>query len=70
MQNPEFQRMYEKLLGALEVSHAEQQALLQATDEAYVFLDEANESLTDEQYLAIKVVLGEAETRLGRYFGM
>ena len=70
MHNAEFKQMYDKLLGALEVSHAEQQALLQATDEAYAFLDAANESLTDEQYLAIKVMLGEAETRLGRYFGM
>lgn len=66
----DYESIYNRLLQALKESPDEQQALLRMTDEAFAFLDEAGEALTDEQYLSIKVLLGEAETRLARYFGM
>ena len=65
-----YQTVYGALLDALKVSHDEQLALLAATDAAYAFLEAETPVLSDSQYLGLKVLLGEAETRLGRYFGM
>ena len=68
--HPEFPTIYQTLLKALQNAPYEQLELLATVDATYAFLDEAGEDLSDEDWLSAKVLLGEAETILGRYFGM
>ena len=64
-----YQEIYNALQAALSAGFRQQIALVGATESAYELL-EVNEDLTDEQILGLRVLLAQAETQLGRYFGM
>jgi hypothetical protein len=68
--HPGFPAIYQALLKALQNAPYEQLELLQQTDITYAFIEEAGDDLSDEDLLSAKILLGEAETILGRYFGM
>lgn len=64
-----YQEIYDRLSEALAAGFRRQIDLVSATEAAYEALEE-NEELTDEQMLGLRVLLAQAETQLGRYFGM
>lgn len=68
--HPEFPTVYQTLLEALQKAPYEQLELLAVVDATYAFLEESGEALSDEDWVSAKVLLGQAETILGRYFGM
>jgi hypothetical protein len=65
-----YTQTYDHLLLALHHAPGAQLELLAATDAAFAFMNEADESLSDEEVLGLRVLLGQAQTILGRYFGM
>lgn len=54
---------------AIAVAPGEQLALVQATDEAFEFLEVRGAQFTDEEVLELKLLLAHAQTLIGRYFG-
>jgi hypothetical protein len=68
--HPDFPTIYQTLLEALQKAPYEQLELLAVVDATFAFLDEHGETLSDDDWLSAKVLLGQAETILGRYFGM
>lgn len=68
--NPDFDALRDKLKHALKEAPHAQRELLAATDEAYDYMEEIGEGLTDEQYLELKLLASQAESILTRYFGM
>ncbi|MFN3429455.1 MAG: hypothetical protein ACK46X_05850 [Candidatus Sericytochromatia bacterium] len=68
--HPDFPQVYQTLLKALQNAPYEQLELLATTDATYAYLSEVGEELSDEDFLSARILLGEAETILGRYFGM
>lgn len=65
-----YQDMYEALLEAIQQGPHRQQELVRATEEAYAYLEELGAELEGEQVLGIRILLAQAETLIGRYFGM
>ncbi|MBM3275636.1 MAG: hypothetical protein FJZ00_10815 [Candidatus Sericytochromatia bacterium] len=65
---------YEDVRAALEAAlrsgYREQIALVDATEAAYALLDEGDDELGEAEILTLRVLLAQAETQLGRYFGM
>ncbi len=64
-----YDEVYEGLKQALAAGYKRQIALVAATEAAYELLEIAAD-LTDAQALSLRVLLSQAETQLGRYFGM
>ena len=64
-----YQEIYNSLQMALSAGFRQQIELVRATEAAYELIEES-EDLTDEQMLGLRVLLAQAETQLGRYFGM
>lgn len=62
--------MYDALLEAIEQGHYEQQQLVQRTDEAFAYIEAHDERMEAEDVLGLRVLLAQAETLIGRYFGM
>ncbi|MNY38971.1 hypothetical protein D3C86_1736310 [compost metagenome] len=62
--------MYDALLDAIEQGPFEQQQLVQRTDEAFAFIEAHDERMSAEDVLGLRVLLAQAETLIGRYFGM
>lgn len=68
---PDTALVYETLRKALEdAPYAAQLDLVRITDDTYAFLEAHNESLSDEEYLGLRLLLSQAEGLLTRYFGM
>ncbi|HBN07591.1 MAG TPA: hypothetical protein DD435_02740 [Cyanobacteria bacterium UBA8530] len=65
-----YQNAYQRLLAAIQKGHDNQIPLLAAMEEAYAFLDENEEQLSDEEFLSLRILLKQGETMAGRYFGM
>lgn len=55
---------------ALRMGHRRQVDLIGAAERAYAFLESAGDELADEQVLGLRMLLAQAETQIGRYFGM
>lgn len=66
--NPE--QMYDALAEAIRRGPHEQQELVRVTEGAYAFLEEREADLRDDQILGLRILLAQAETLIGRYFGM
>ncbi len=64
-----YDEVYDGLKQALASGYKRQIALVGATEAAYELLEIA-EDLTDDQVVGLRVLLSQAETQLGRYFGM
>lgn len=62
--------MYQALNDAIRNGPHEQQELVRITEEAYAFLEETGEGLEGEAVLGLRILLAQAETLIGRYFGM
>ncbi len=58
------------LEAALRLGYREQMALVGSAERAYAFLEEQGETLGDQEVLSIRMLLAQAETQIGRYFGM
>lgn len=65
-----YREMYDALLEAINQGPHEQQQLVQRTDEAFAYLEAHDERLSAEEVLGLRVLLAQAETLIGRYFGM
>lgn len=65
----DFDGIYDELREALLVGHERQIALVAVAERAYEYL-EANPDLGDDQVVGLRMLLSEAENRMGRYFGM
>ena len=65
---------YDEVLSGLEealrLGHRRQVELVGATERAYAFLEDSAADLTDQETLALRMALAQAETQIGRYFGM
>ena len=70
MPQPDYQRIYTDLANALKEGYHEQLALLRTTDATFAFIEEFEPQLSDDELLGLKVLLGQAEAILTRYFGM
>ncbi len=58
------------LEAALRAGHREQIELVGAVDATYEFLEAGGDELSDDQVVTLRILLAQAETQLGRYFGM
>ncbi|MBM3266300.1 MAG: hypothetical protein FJZ01_01515 [Candidatus Sericytochromatia bacterium] len=65
-----FEEVRKALEEALRAGYREQIDLVGAVDATYEFLEACAEDLSDDQVLTLRVMLAQAETQLGRYFGM
>jgi hypothetical protein len=65
-----FDEVRSALEAALRSGHREQIALVGATEAAYALLDEGDDELGEAEALTLRILLAQAETQLGRYFGM
>lgn len=63
-----FDQAYRGLAEAIKLGPHQQIALVQAVDEAYALMEA--EELSDEQLLALRLLIAHAEGLIGRYFGM
>lgn len=64
------QAVYDRLLLAIEQGFHEQQKLVQITDETFAYIAEYEDTLPEEDILGLRILLAQAETMIGRYFGM
>jgi hypothetical protein len=65
-----FAPIREALETALRAGWREQISLVRAVEEAYAFLDAAQDDLGDAEVMTLRILLAQAETQMGRYFGM
>lgn len=65
-----YEEIVRDLEEALRLGHRRQVELVGSAERAYAYLEEAGQDLSDEQVLTLRVLLAQAETRIGRYFGM
>lgn len=61
---------YQRLLQAIQQGYHQQIDLVATMEEAYAFLEEDEAFLSDEEVLSLRILLKQAETMAGRYFGM
>jgi hypothetical protein len=66
----QYGEVYAILAEALRTGYRQQIELVQAVESSYSFLEEQEEDLNSEQVLSLRMLLSQAETLLGRYFGM
>jgi len=64
-----YQEVYEGLVAALQETHYDQIALLQAAQRAYELLDASGHSLSEDEYLGLRMILSQAEREISFYFG-
>lgn len=65
-----YQDVYDRLLQAIEQGHHEQQMLVQVTDSTFAYISEYEDTMPEDQVLGLRILLAQAETLIGRYFGM
>ncbi len=65
-----YQNVYDRLLQAINQGYHEQQKLVEVTDSTFAYLTEYEETMAEDQILSLRILLAEAETQIGRYFGM
>lgn len=65
-----YQAVYERLLLAINQGYHEQQKLVEVTDSTFAYLNEYEDTMAEEEILGLRVLLAQAETLIGRYFGM
>lgn len=65
-----YQAVYERLLLAINQGYHEQQRLVEVTDQTFAYLSEYEETMQEDEVLGLRVLLAQAETLIGRYFGM
>lgn len=64
-----YQTMYDGLLEAIRTGYHEQQRLVQVTDATFAYLNEEEDRLSEDEVLGLRILLAQAETLIGRYFG-
>lgn len=65
-----YQTVYDRLLLAINQGYHEQQKLVEVTDSTFAYLNEYEETMPEDQIMGLRVLLAQAETLIGRYFGM
>lgn len=65
-----YQDVYDQLLQAIEEGYHEQQRLVQVTDSAFAYISEYEDTMPEDEVLGLRILLAQAETLIGRYFGM
>jgi hypothetical protein len=64
-----FDEVVAELTEAIRVGYREQQELVRVTDLAFDYLAEHDATLANEQVMELRILLAQAETMIGRYFG-
>lgn len=58
------------LAAAIQSGPRAQAELVRITDETFLFMEHQQDVLQDEQLLELRILLAQAQTMIGRYFGM
>ncbi|HEY9856747.1 MAG TPA: hypothetical protein V6D05_13470 [Stenomitos sp.] len=65
-----YQAVYDRLLLAINQGPHEQQKLVEVTDSTFAYLNEYEDTMPEDEILGLRILLAQAQTLIGRYFGM